>query len=149
MRYHGKKGSVKIGATAVASLSSWSYEAATDKADVTAFGDVNKQYVTGLPDVKGSLAGWFDDDEEALFLAAEGGVPVQLELMPVSTVTGLTFSGEAYVDCSIECPADGPIAVSGEWVAAGPWTRAWPVVLTAREGRESGGQQHLEGQPRR
>jgi hypothetical protein len=106
---------------------------------VTAFGDVNKQYVTGLPDVKGSLAGWFDDEEEALFAAAEAGVPVQLQLMPVSTLTGLTFSGLAYLDCSIECPADGPVSVSGEWVAAGPWTRAWPagaVADAARAGRE-------------
>jgi hypothetical protein len=130
MRYHGKKGSVKIGGTAVLSLSSWTYDAATDKSDVTAFGDTNKQYVTGLPDVKGSLAGWFDDAEPDLFLAAEGGIPVALDLTPVSTLTGTHWSGQAYLDASIDCPANGPIAVSGDWVAAGAWTRAWTALAT-------------------
>ena len=132
MRYHGKKGQVKIGATVVASLNSWTLNAATDKADVTAFGDLNKQYVTGLPDVKGSLAGWFDDATDALFDAAEGDTPVALDLFPVSTLTGTHWSGQAYLDASIEVPANGPITVSGDWVAAGPWTRTWtaPIVAT-------------------
>jgi hypothetical protein len=132
MRYHGKRGQVKIGATVVASLNSWTLNSATDKADVTAFGDSNKQYVTGLPDVKGSLAGWFDDAEEALFLAAEGDAPVALDLFPVSTLTGTHWNGQAYLDANVECPATGPITVSGDWVAAGPWTRTWtpPIVAT-------------------
>src|SRR4030095_2602093 len=128
MRYHGKKGSVKLGGNVVLSLNSWTYDAATDKADVTCFGYTNKQYVTGLPDVKGSLAGVFDDLEPDLFAAAEGGVPVLLDLIPVSTVTGKHWSGQAYVDASIDCPANGPITVSCDWVAAGPWTRTWTVV---------------------
>jgi hypothetical protein len=81
--------------------------------------------VTGLPDVKGTLKGWFDDTEAALFLAAEGGVPVALELTPVSTVATKKWAGQAYLDASIDCPANGPITVSGDWVAAGPWTRTW------------------------
>ena len=124
-RFHGKKGQIKIGAAVVASLSSWTYDAATDKSDVTAFGDTNKQYVTGLPDVKGTLSGWFDDAEPALFVAAEGGVPVALELMPVTTIPTKKWAGSAYLDASIDCPANGPITVSGDWVAAGPWTRTW------------------------
>jgi hypothetical protein len=128
MRYHGKKGSVKLGGTVVLSLNSWTYDAATDKADVTCFGDTNKQYVSGLPDVKGTLAGQFDDLEPDLFAAAEGGVPVLLDLIPVSTVTGKHWSGQAYVDASISCPANSSITVSGNWVAAGPWTRTWTVV---------------------
>jgi len=131
MRYHGKKGSVTIGATAVASLNKWTLNAATDKADVTAFGDTNKQYVTGLKDVKGSIAGWFDDDEDALFVAADGDTPVDLELMPVDTLTGLKWSGPAYLDASIDVPANGAISVKGDFVAAGNWTRTWPVVPLA------------------
>ena len=48
MRYHGKKGEVKINAARAASINKWTLNAATDKADVTAFGDTNKQYVVGL-----------------------------------------------------------------------------------------------------
>jgi hypothetical protein len=128
MRYHGKNGSVKIAGTVVLSLNSWTYDAKTDKSDVTCFGDTNKQYVVGLPDVKGTLAGVFDDGEPDLFLSAESGAPVLLDLIPVVTVTGKHWAGQAYVDASISCPANGPITVSGDWVAAGPWTRTWTVI---------------------
>lgn len=127
MRHHGKKGTVKIGspATLVLSLNKWSLDLATDKADVTAFGDTNKQYVQGLPDLKGSVAGWFDDQEDALFTAADATAPVALELMPDSSVTGIKWGGPAWLDASIDCPANGPVTVSGDFVAAGPWTRTF------------------------
>ena len=129
MRYHGKKGSVKIGTTAVASLSKWTLNAATDKADVTAFGDNNKQYVVGLKDIKGSLAGWFDDEEDALFAAADGDTPVDLELAPVeSLATTLNWKGPAYLDASIDVPANGAISISGDFVGAGDWVRTWPTT---------------------
>jgi len=131
MRYHGKKGSVSMGtpAVAVASLNKWTLNAATDKADVTAFGDANKQYVVGLKDLKGSLSGWFDDTEDALFAAADLDTPVELELAPVDTLaTTLNWKGLAYVDASIDVPANGAISISGDFVAAGPWVRTFPVI---------------------
>jgi hypothetical protein len=103
--------------------------AATDKADVTAFGDANKQYVVGLKDLKGSLSGWFDDAEDALFAAADLDTPVELELAPVDTLaTTLNWTGLAYVDASIDVPANGAISISGDFVAAGPWVRTFPTV---------------------
>jgi hypothetical protein len=129
MRYHGKKGSVSMGTPAVrvASLNKWTLNAATDKADVTAFGDTNKQYVVGLKDIKGSLAGWFDDTEDALFAAADLDTPVDLELAPVDTLaTTLNWKGPAYVDASIDVPANGAISISGDFVAAGDWIRTFP-----------------------
>jgi hypothetical protein len=141
MRYHGKTGKVSIGtgtAVPIASLNKWTLSAATDKVDVTAFGDVNKQYVQGLPDLKGSVAGWFDDQEDALFVAADATAPVTLELMPVAGVATIKWAGLAWLDASIDVPADGAISVSGDWVAAGPWTRTFtaPVVedVAARGG---------------
>jgi|KBSMisStandDraft_5_1062788.scaffolds.fasta_scaffold00625_7 hypothetical protein len=131
MRYHGKDGQVKIGAAVAASLNKWTLNAATDKADVTAFGDSNKQYVVGLKDVKGSLGGWFDDMDDALFTAADAGTPVDLELFPVDTLTGLSWKGPAYLDASIDVPANGGISISGDFVAAGNWTRTWPAVVAA------------------
>lgn len=129
MRYHGKRGSVKIGLTAVASLNKWTLNAATDKADVTAFLDNNKQYVVGLKDIKGSLAGWFDDAEDALFTAADSDTPVTLELAPVdSLATTLNWTGPAYLDASIDVPANGAISISGDFVAAGDWVRTWTPV---------------------
>jgi hypothetical protein len=139
MRYHGKTGSVSIGspATPVLSLNKWSLNAATDKVDVTAFGDTNKVYVQGLPDLKGQVAGWFDDMEDALFVAADSLTPVDLELMPVAGVATVKWSGPAWLDASIEVPADGAISVSGDFVAAGAWTRVFtpPVAGDAQRAK--------------
>jgi hypothetical protein len=60
-RYHGKKGVIYIStsgsgaAVAAVALNSWSLNMPTDKVEVTAFGDSNKQYVQGLPDATGQL----------------------------------------------------------------------------------------------
>ena len=132
-RYHGKTGKVSMGTPAVPvlSLNKWSLNAATDKADVTAFGDTNKVYVQGLPDLKGSVSGFFDDQEPGLFDAADATAPVDLELMPVAGVATIKWSGPAWLDASIDVPADGPITVSGDFVAAGAWTREFPAPVVA------------------
>ena len=138
MRYHGKQGLVNIGTppVLVASLNKWSLDLATDKSDVTCFGDTNKVYVQGLPDLKGSVAGVFDDQEDALFVAADATVPVDLELMPVSSVATIKWAGPAWLDAAIDCPANGPVTVSGDIVAAGAWTRTLtPPVSTLSAGR--------------
>lgn len=136
-RHHGSKGSVKMdptgGATAVlvASLNAWTLDQARDKADVTAFGDTNKQYVQGLPDVKGTIGGWLDDSDLALFEVAAGDIPALLELYPTSLVPTLKWSGLAYLDASINVSATGAVSVSSSFVGAGPWTMAAPVARTA------------------
>ena len=152
MRYHGKTGKVSMGTPAVevASLNKWTLSAATDKVDVTAFGDTNKQYVQGLPDYKGSVAGWFDDQEDALFVAADATTPVDLELLPVEGVATIKWAGKAWLDASIDVPADGAISVSGDWVAAGPWTRTFTAPVLddqARRDRERRGQPGQPDQP--
>ena len=128
-RRHGSQGQVKMdpagGATttAVGSLNSWSLNLDRDKEDVTCFGDTNKQYVLGLPNVEGDLAGvWDEAVSTALFEVALGDVPVMLELIPSTISPTNLFKGLAYVSMSIECPADGAVTVEGSFVAAGPWT---------------------------
>lgn len=127
-RRHGSRGEVKIdptggaSAVAVASLNSWSLSMATDKVDVTCFGDPNKVYVQGLPDVKGSLGGFWDKTDLTLFDLAMGTVAALLKLIPSTLDPTYLFTGQAYVDASIEVSADGAVTISGDWVAAGPWT---------------------------
>ena len=129
-RRHGKNGSVEMDPTGsttyvpVASLKSWTLDAASDNVDVTAFGDTNKQYVKGLPDYKGDLGGWWDAAETALFDAAFAGTPVGLKLIPSSLDVTAFFSGLAYVDAGVDVAADGACSVTGSWVAAGNWTMA-------------------------
>jgi hypothetical protein len=129
-RRHGKNGDVMMdptgGATVVrvASLNSWTLDAASDNVDVTCFGDTNKQYVKGLPDYKGDIGGVWDAADVAIFDAAFAGTPVALKLIPSTLDATAFFEGLGYIDAGIDCPADGAVTISGTWVAAGNWTMA-------------------------
>jgi len=128
-RRHGSKGSIEMdpagGSTTVevGSLNSWSLDLERDKEDVTCFGDTNKQYVLGLPDIQGEIEGVWDEEQSPDFLrVALGEVPVTLKLVPSTTTPTHFFSGLAYLSAGIECPADGAVTINGSFVAAGPWT---------------------------
>jgi len=135
MRRHGSKGSVEMdptgGATGVvvASLNSWSLDLARDRADATCFGDLNKVFVQGLPNVEGELGGiWDEVASQELFAVALGDTAAFLKLIPSTLASTYFFSGLAYIDAGIEVNADGAITVNGSFAAAGPWTMDPAVV---------------------
>lgn len=114
----------------VGALNSWSLDLARDKEDVTCFGDVNKQYVLGLPDIQGEIGGVWDEDISPEFLrAALGDVPVMLELIPSTLTPTFLWKGLAYLDAGMECAADGAVTITGSFVAAGPWTLEPPAAV--------------------
>lgn len=140
-RKHGSSGLIKMdptgGATTVqvADLNKWTLDMARDQVEVTAFGDINKQYVLGLPDVKGTYGGWWTSESSPpLFDVAQGTAPVTLDLVPSTTEPTFFFSGLAYLDASIDVASDGAVSLSGNFVAAGPWALEGGVMLdgTAR-----------------
>ena len=115
----------------VASMNGWTLDLARDKVDVTAFGDRFKQYVQGLPDIKGTLKGWFDAAAtRALFSIALGEVPVTLKLIPSTLDLADFFQGPAYLDTSIEVAADGAVSISGNFAGAGDWSTPGAVTAT-------------------
>lgn len=126
-RYHGKKGVVYMSTTGggtavtVVGLASWSLNSPTDKVEVTAFGDVNKQYVQGLSDISGELSGWWDDTSDQLYDASRSADGVKMYLYPSSDASGKYWYGPAWVDFSIEVSNDGGVSVSGSFVANGAW----------------------------
>lgn len=136
MRFHGSKGQVALidtsPAVVLASLNKWTLDMARDRVDVTSFGDTNKVYVQGLPDIKGTIGGFYDAGDGGspagggnleLFDIAEGDEAVTLRLMP-STVTPERFwSGSAFIDASIDVAANGAVTINGSFVAAGAWSR--------------------------
>jgi hypothetical protein len=131
-RRHGSKGEVLLddsGATppgtptVLAAINKWSLDMAREKAKVTAFGDLNHQYVQGLPDVKGALGGWWDETELRIFDVALGDTPALLKLVPSTITPTHFFSGPAYLDASIEVNSDGGVAISSEFVGSGDWSR--------------------------
>ena len=110
-------------AIAAVSLSRWTLDMATDKVDTTAFGDANKTYVQGLKDIKGTLAGFWDDTSDALFDASESADGIKLYLYPSSDAPTIYFYGPAWLDASIDVANNGAVGVSGNFVAAGSWGR--------------------------
>jgi len=128
-RYSGGKGVVYLSVTgtgtpiAAISLSQWSLDKATDKVDVTAFGDLNKTYVQGLPDIKGSLSGFFDSADDALFDGSESADGIRIYLYPSSLAPTIYHYGPAWIDASISVDVKGAATVSASFVANGSWGR--------------------------
>lgn len=126
-RYPGKNGVVYMStsgsgtASLVTALTEWTLDMPTDKIEVTAFGDTNKQYVVGLPDVSGTLAGWFDDTSDQLYDASRSTDGVKMYLYPSSSVTTKYWYGTAFVDFSITTGVSDAVAISGSFQAAGTW----------------------------
>jgi len=130
-RRHGSKGEVMMdpaGGSAtviVAALNSWTLDLKRDRADATCFGDTNKQYVQGLPDIKGDITGiWDETVSQVLFDQALGEVAAMLKLIPSSVAPTYFFTGLAYIDAAIEVKHDGAISIKGSFAGAGPWTMA-------------------------
>lgn len=125
--YHGAKGVVYMSTTgggtavSVVNMKSWSLSMPTDKVEVTAFGDVNKKYVQGLPDVSGDISGWWDDTSDALYDASTSADGVKMYLYPSSLTPTKYWYGPAWIDFSIDVTNDGANEVSASFSANGAW----------------------------
>ena len=127
-RIHGRAGRLYAGiasagtAEPITFLNSWSFDASTDDVDVTAFGDTNKTYVSGLPDFKGSFAGFYDNATAQLYTAAIDGVARKTYLYP-STSDAIYWFGTASFDVSIETGVSDAVKISGSFVATSAFTK--------------------------
>lgn len=109
----------------VASLNAWKLSQKTDYEDVTCFGDPNKVYVPGMPDMSGTVSGFWNSEDPTLFEAASAPTPGMLELAPNSTEATFKWSGLAYMDAEIDATLSAP-KITGSWKAAGPWEMGPP-----------------------
>ena len=122
-RIHGKSGSLYVNlasagtAQAVAFLTNWTLDFSVDFVDVTALGDTNKIYVSGLPDTQGSYQGWFDDATVQLYTAAADGVARKFYLYP-NTSTAQYWFGTGLFDFSVSGGTSDAVAISGNMRAA-------------------------------
>lgn len=124
-RIHGRSARVFMnlasGGTAepIAFTKAWEISAATDKPEVTAFGDLNKVYVAGLPDASGSFDFWYDDASAQTYTAAVDGVARKLYLYPNFVGTpGQYWFGTILPDFTVSGTVDGAVEGSASWVAA-------------------------------
>lgn len=102
----------------VAYLSKLSFDAMSDKFEVTAFGDTNKAYVAGLPDFKGTFSGFYDDASAQTYTAAVDGVARKFYIYPNTSTTTQYWMGTAFFDFSVALDVNGTADVSGSFAAA-------------------------------
>lgn len=126
-RYAGRKGVVYIStsgsgtAATVIGLDKWSLNMPTDKIEVTAFGDTNKVFVQGLPDLDGTISGFFDDTDDNMYDASRSTSAVKMYLYPSADVATKYFYGTAWMDFSINTGVKDAVMVSSAFKGAGAW----------------------------
>jgi hypothetical protein len=127
-RKSGKNGQVQMdpaggsSVVAVGALNAWTLDMSTERADVTCFGDTNRQRVAMLPDFSGTIGGiWDSTYSPTLFAAVLAGTPVTLRLVPATEEPTYYFQGLANLDGSLNVQSNGAITIAGKWDAAGNW----------------------------
>lgn len=127
--YSGRKGMVYLsttgsgGVTLCLKVSEWTLDQSTDMYEVTAFGDANKTYVSGLKDVKGTFKAFYDDTETKPFVAADSADGCKVYLYPSSDALGRYWYGPAWLNVSIDCPVSGAVSLTANFSANGAWGR--------------------------
>ena len=127
--YPGRNGMMYLsttgsgGVSTVVKVTQWTLDMATDKIEVTAFGDANKTYVQGLKDIKGTFSGFFDDTETKPFTAADSSSGCLIYLYPSSLLPLRYWAGPAWLDVSIDTGVSAAVAISGNFAANGTWVR--------------------------
>jgi hypothetical protein len=125
--YAAKKGVIYLSTTgsgtaaSVIKLNAWTINQSTDKIEVTSFGDLNKTYVQGLPDLQGSFKGFWDDTESKPFTGASSTDGVKMYLYPSSDAPTKYWYGPAWLDVTMDVPVSGSVAISGAFAANGSW----------------------------
>ncbi len=125
--YHSKDAIVYIstsGTTVAVELlgcTEWTLDMSVDTVEVTAFGDPNKVYVQGLPDVSGTLAGFVRDDETKWFSAQSSSDGVKMYLYFTRQTPNRYAYGTAWFSLSLNTSGSGANEISGAFVAKGAW----------------------------
>lgn len=112
------------------SINAWKLDQKTDYEEVSAFGDTNKVYVPGLPDVDGTIGGFWNSSSLTLWTAVKNTTPGTLKLVIHEIEPLFYFEGLAYLDASIDCTLAVP-KISGTFKGAGPWTGPDQAALVA------------------
>lgn len=109
-------------ATVVVSLNAWNIDRSTETTETTSFGDPNRTYIQGLPDVSGSFGGFWDDLSTTIFAAAQSPDGVKVYLYPDYVNTpAVYFYGPAWMDASITVGVADAIGVTANFSANGAW----------------------------
>jgi hypothetical protein len=127
-KIHGKNGAIYLGGAKasggvkVAAKSEWTLQRNRDYVDATVFGDVNKTYLAGLPNVQGTFAGFLDTSGDLLLSAATSDSQ-EIYLYADDTVAGdWVAHGPGLIDANVTASNTDGVRMTGEFRAQGAWT---------------------------
>jgi hypothetical protein len=134
VRTHGRNGRLYAGLTSGSAAatptlfhSTFDIQATTDQAETTAWGDTGKTYVVGLPDAKGTYAGFYDVGGADFYAAAQDGIARKFYFYPDTVGNpGVYFFGTAFFDQSAQFSVSDVSKTTGNWTAASPVVKVVP-----------------------
>jgi hypothetical protein len=131
-KIHGKGGAIYVGGAKGSGGTKWTYKSEwslqrnRDYVDATAFGEANKTYLAGLPNVQGNFSGFLDTAGDLLLDAAtSGALDVYLYADDATLPDGtevLVAHGPAFVDATVTCSNTDAVRITGEFRASDSWT---------------------------
>ena len=131
-KLHGKNGAIYLGGAKgsgvveVATESAGTLQRNRDYVDATVFGDTNKTYLAGLPNVQGTFAGFLDSSGDIILHSATSGAEI-VYLYADDNPNGdtsviLVAHGPALIDASVNNTNTDGVKITGEVRASGAWT---------------------------
>jgi hypothetical protein len=127
--YHGKKSVIYLStggaaqAAYVPFIAEWTLDKSVDTVEVTSFGDTNKVFVQGLPNLAGTFSGFFDSAQDVIFDASESATPVKMYIYPSTDVPSNYHFGTAWISASMASGIAAAVTMTGSFVGAGSWGR--------------------------
>ena len=130
-KLHGKGGAIYIGGAKgvgvrVAAKMEWTLNRSRDYVEATSFGDANKTYLAGLPDVSGTFRGFLDTSGDLLLDAATSDAQDLYLYATDGTLAGsatvLVAHGPALIDAQVTVSNTDAARISGNFRAADSWT---------------------------
>lgn len=127
---HGKNGAIYLGGAKgaggvkVAVKGDWTLRRNRDYVDATSFGESNKTYLAGLPNVEGTFAGFLDLSGDLLLNAATSDA-TQIYLYADdrdSPNEVLVANGPGFIDGNASVSVNDAVRYTGEFRASGSWT---------------------------
>ena len=137
-RLHGKGGAIYIGGTFASKTaiptnsnrltfkSEWTLNRSRDYVDATAFGDPNKVWLAGLPDISGTFRGLLDVGGDLLFSASTSDAQDLFLMASDGTLAGTTAimvaHGPGLLDAQVTVGNADAARITGNYRASAAWT---------------------------
>lgn len=132
-KLHGKGGAIYVGGSKTtngaykfATKTEWSLQRTRDYVDATVFGETNKTWLAGLPNVQGNFAGLLDVSGDLMLNSATSEAQLIYLYASDGTIPGssvvLVAHGNAFIDATVTANNADAVKITGEFRAADSWT---------------------------